>query len=116
MIIVSVIDDYLKNLDFPFREELMRIRSIAKSIMPEGEDIIAYGMPTIRYMGKNIIGFDAYAKHIGIYPYSGHVISTIDALKSYDTSKGAIREKLDQLLPDKLIEEIIRERIKQANV
>ena len=74
-----------------------------------------YGMPTIRLQGKAIIGFDAHKNHIGIYPYSSQVIATIEELGAYDTTKGAIREKLGYLLPNVLIEKIIRERLKQVS-
>lgn len=113
---MSVIDDYLQQFEPPVRTELERIRSIAVSLLPNWEETIAYGMPTIKYQGKTIIGFAARKKHIGIYPFSGQVISKIQALNAYDTTKGAIHEKFDQPLPQSLLEEIIRERIKQAGL
>ncbi len=73
-------------------------------------------MPTIKYKGIAILGFDARKKHIGIYPFSGQIISKIEELKGYATTKGAIQEKLDNPLPNKLIEKIIRERLKQADI
>lgn len=111
---MSLIDDYLAKYEGPFLKELERIRSIAHSLIAEPEETISYGMPTIKYKGKSIIGFNAHKNHIGIYPFSGRVISQIDELKNYETTKGAIQEKLDNLLPDNLIEKIIQERLRQA--
>jgi uncharacterized protein YdhG (YjbR/CyaY superfamily) len=111
---VSVIDDYIHQFDPPVQKELERIRAIAKRLIPDPKEVISYGMPAIKYRGQAIIGFDSHANHIGIYPFSGHVISKIEELKNYSTTKGAIQEELDQLLPDSLIEKVIKERIKQA--
>src|ERR1700732_3025940 len=100
---MTVIDDYLKNINASQKTELKRIRAIALEMLPGAEEVITYGMPTIRYKGKSIIGFDARSNHIGIYPFSGHVINEIKELDRYEKSKGAIREKLDDLLPSELI-------------
>jgi len=98
------------------RAELERIRTIAQGLLPGYEETITYGMPTIKYKGKSIIGFSARKNHIGIYPFSSQVISDIKELESYSTSKGAIQEKANRLLPDSLIERIIQERVRQAGI
>lgn len=112
---MSVIDDYLNNVNPAQRTELERIRSIAKAMLPNAEEVISYGMPTIKYKGKSVLGFDAHKNHIGIYPYSGRIISTIKELEEYNTTKGAIRENINKPMPKSLIEKIIRERLKQIS-
>lgn len=107
------VDDYLSQLEPSVREELSHIRSVAKKLLPGCEETISYQMPTLKYQGKSIIGFDAHKHHIGIYPYSGNVISKIKELDSYGSTKSALHVKFDQPLPDELIEKIIRERLKQ---
>lgn len=111
---MAVVDKYLQQFEPPVRAELERIRSIAKSLLPDCEETISYGMPTIKYQGKSIIGFDAHKNHVGIYPFSGHVIAKIEELENYNTTKGAIQGSLDHLLPDALIEKVIKERLRQA--
>lgn len=111
---MGAIDNYLQNINPTQRAELERIRTIALKMLPGAEETISYGMPTIKYKGKSIIGFDAHSNHIGIYPFSGHVISEIKALDKYDKTSGAIREKLDDLLPEELIQKIIEVRLDQA--
>lgn len=111
---MSVIDDYMKNIEPEKRAELERIRSIALEMLPGAEEAIAYGMPAIKFKGQSIIGFDAHKSHIGIYPFSGHVISEIKELERYGQTKGAIQEKLDDLLPKELIQKIIAVRLEQA--
>ena len=112
---MSVIDDYFATINPAQRAELERIRLIAKEVIPQAEETISYGMPTIKHNGISIIGFDAHKNHIGIYPYSGHVISIVEELQEYDTTKGAIREDINKLMPKSLIVKIIRERLKQTS-
>jgi len=111
---MSVIDDYISSIEPAKRAELQRIRTIALDMLPGAEETISYGMPTIKFKGKSIIGFDAHKNHIGIYPFSGHVIQEIQELDKYSQTKGAIQEKLDDLLPEELIQRIINVRLEQA--
>ena len=111
---MSVIDDYLAHVQPRERAELERIRAIAHDMLPGCEEIMSYSMPTIRYKGRSMLGFAAHKQHIGIYPYSGSVISRIPELKRYETTKSAIHEQLDDLLPQSLIEQILTVRLQIA--
>jgi uncharacterized protein YdhG (YjbR/CyaY superfamily) len=105
---VSVIDDYLKNLEPAKRRELERIRGLAKAAVPDAEEAISYGMPTLKRDCKPFLGFDAHKNHIGIYPYSGRVIETLKAdLQGYETTKGAIRIPFDKPIPEDTLRKII---------
>jgi hypothetical protein len=46
------IDDYLSTVEAPKRQALERIRTLAKTIVPDAEDAFIYGMPTLTYQGK----------------------------------------------------------------
>ena len=109
-----VIDDFLKKIEVSKRKELERIRSLAKKTVPDAEEVISYGMPTLKYQGKSFLGFDAHKNHIGIYPYSGQVIETLkDQLREYGLSSGAIRIPLDKPIPENLLKQIINCRLEQ---
>jgi len=109
---MSVIDDYLKKIEPKKRKELERIRSIAKKVVSDAEEIIGYGMPTLTYKGKPFLGFDVHKEHIGIYPYGGAEIERLkDKLSMYGLSKGAIRVPYNLPIPEKLLTEIITLRI-----
>ena len=113
---MSVIDDYLKGVEELERTELERIRSIAHEMLPGAQEVISYRMPTLKYNGESVIGFYAHKNHIGIYPYSGSVISKIRELDDYDTTRSAIREKLDKPLPTGLIQKVIKTRLEQSSL
>lgn len=111
---MTVIDDYLKNIDPMRRKQLERIRRIAKRIVPDAVEVISYGMPTLQCKGTSFLGFDAHTNHLGIYPYGGEEIEVYkDKLKGYGLSKGAIRVSYDTLIPDTILKEIILHRIKR---
>jgi len=113
---MNAIDEYIVQFKPHLRTELERIRSIAKRLLPGCEETISYRMPTFKFKGESILGFYVHTNHIGIYPFSGSVISKIKELETYDTTKSAIHEKFDQPLPECLIEKVIRERLKQAGI
>ena len=111
---MSVIDDYLGKIEPGKRARLERIRVIARQVVPDAQEVISYGMPTLQYHGKSFLGFDAHVSHIGIYPYSGEEISIFkDKLGAYGLSKGAIRVPYDTPFPESLLKEIITHRIKR---
>lgn len=115
---MSVIDHYLMSIAIQKRKALERIRTIAKEVIPDAEEVISYGMPTLKYKGKAFLGFNIHTKHIGIYPYGGEEIALFrDKLKklNYGFSSGAIRIPFDSPIPEDLLKEIILHRIERIN-
>jgi uncharacterized protein YdhG (YjbR/CyaY superfamily) len=110
---VSVIDDYLKKIEPAKRKELQRVRTMAKEIVPNAEEAIVYGMPTLKFENEPFLGFDAHKEHIGIYPFSGKIVPQLgDALRDYSFSKGAIRVPFDRPISKTLLKKIIDLRLK----
>lgn len=115
---MSVIDTYLKTIDQAKRKELERIRKIAKQVVPNAEEKISYGMPTLTYKGKSFLGFNAHTKHIGIYPYGGEEIEIFKqelVVHGFTYSKGAIRVPYDKPFPEELLKKIILHRINRIS-
>jgi uncharacterized protein YdhG (YjbR/CyaY superfamily) len=111
---MTVIDDYFKKVDPVKRAQLERIRKIAKQVVPEAQEVISYGMPTLKYKGKSFLGFNTHANHIGIYPYGGEEIELFkDKLRAFGLSSGAIRVPYDKPIPGNLLKEIVKHRIRR---
>jgi uncharacterized protein YdhG (YjbR/CyaY superfamily) len=111
---MTVIDDYLEKNAPANRAELERIRAIAKRKVPDAQETISYGMPTLKHKGKSFLGFNVHAKHIGLYPYGGEEIEVFkDRLSElgYGYSSGAIRVPFDKPIPEDLLLDIIQHRI-----
>ena len=113
---MTVIDDYLKKIEPGKKEQLERIREIAKQLVPDAKEVISYGMPTLQYKGKSFLGFNVHTNHLGLYPYGGEEIKVFkDKLTqhNYGFSSGAIRIPYDNPIPKDLLHEIITHRIKR---
>lgn len=113
---MTVIDDYLRNVDSGKRKQLERIRALAKNAVPDAKEVISYGMPTLQRNRKSFLGFDAHVDHIGIYPFGGEEITVFkEQLEKlgYGYSKGAIRVPFDHPIPKGLLTDIIKHRLQR---
>ena len=109
------IDEYLKDFPSEIQEKLQQIRNIVKKLAPTAIETISYGMPTFKLNGKNLVHFAGYKNHIGFYPTPTPIEKFKKDLENYKTSKGAIQFPLENDLPIKLIEKIIKFRASQIN-
>lgn len=104
---MSVIDDYLKGVSEPQRQQLERIRETVKKLVPDAKEVISYGMPVFKYKGKYLIGFAAFKNHMSVFPGAAPIRELKDKLTSFNISKGTIQFTLENPLVEPLIEEII---------
>lgn len=110
----AAVEAYLARVPEPARGTLMKIRAVIRSLVPnEAAECISYGMPAFRYKGA-LLGYAAFPGHCGLYPMNPAVIETFkDDLRSYATSKGAIRFPVDKPLPAALLRKIVKARVTQ---
>src|SRR5262245_59563573 len=93
-------EEYLAGVSPDKRAALQKLRKAIKSIVPDAEECISYGLPAFRVDGKPIAGLGAAKEHCSYFPMSGTTIAALkDDLKGYDTSKGAIRFPPEKPLP-----------------
>lgn len=106
------IDAYISQFSPDVQQIHQKIRTIARNAAPETEEIISYRMPALRMNGI-LIYFAAFKNHIGMFP----PISGDDAIEKatapYAGPKGNLQFPLDQPIPYKLIERIVKLRLKQ---
>jgi len=108
----KTVDDYLAAVPGQARATLEKIRQMIRSIVPEATEAISYGAPAFKYKGRPLAAYAAYKDHCSYFPMSPAVLEAHrDALKSYKTSKGAIRFPIDQPLPAGLVEKLVQTRM-----
>ena len=108
----KTIDDYLAILGFEQRGALQRLREIILETIPEAEECISYGVPSLRLKGRFMLAFGATAKHCAFYP--GAVVEAHKKeLERYSTSKGTIRFQPDRPLPKTLVRRLVRAQVKR---
>src|SRR5581483_599882 len=115
---MSVIDKYLAKIEPTKRAKLEEIRSIAKELVPDAQEVISYGMPTLKHQGKPFLGFNIHKNHIGVYPYGSEEIELYkDKLIKLNLrfSSGAIRIPFTTPVPKDLPKSIIKHRISRIS-
>ena len=85
---------------------------IIKEVVPEeAPEKISWKMPTF-YLNENLVHFAAFKNHIGLFP-GGEVLKEFEGeFRGLKHSKGGLQFNYDKPLPKKLIQDIIKARIK----
>ena len=109
----ETVDEYISFVPENARIKLEAIRKITKGILPEVIELISYNMPAYKFHGM-LLYFAAHKEHIGFYPGNTLAIQVFKhELTGYNTSKGTIQFPINKDLPLRLIENIIKFRVKQ---
>lgn len=106
----SSIDEYIATFPEETQKILNEIRTTIKAAAPEAEEKISYQMPTF-YLKGNLIHFAAFKNHIGLYPTPSGTEAFKTELAAYKGGKGSIRFPIDQPIPLKLVDDIVRFRV-----
>jgi uncharacterized protein YdhG (YjbR/CyaY superfamily) len=110
------IDAMLAGLPDDQRAALQDLRESIHRAAPEAEEAISYSLPAFRYRGRPLVSYGAAKSHVAFYVMSPAAIEAHrDALSGYDTSKGAIRFRPPDRLPDDLVTAIVRTRMAEAD-
>ena len=108
----ATVEEYLNDVPADKRMALEKLRKIIRSVVPEAEEYISYGMPTFKYNGP-LVSYAAFKEHCSLFPWGGSLIKKYaEEIKTFKTSKGTIQFTVDKLLPVGLVKKIIKERMK----
>jgi uncharacterized protein YdhG (YjbR/CyaY superfamily) len=107
------VKDYINNLPDSHRITLTKLRSLIKSIVPDAEELICYGMPTFKYHGT-LVCYASFKNHLSFFPGNAHLIDELkEELTGFETSKGTIKFTPERTIPIALIRKIVRTRIRE---
>lgn len=109
----KTIETYINNYPKEVQKLLLSIKELINKITPEAEETISYGIPTFKLNGVNLVHFAAYKKHLGFYPTPSAITAFEKELIKYKQAKGSVQFPLNEALPIKLIEKIVRFRVKE---
>jgi uncharacterized protein YdhG (YjbR/CyaY superfamily) len=105
---MTAFEDYIARGTPPEQAALERIRAIAKEMVPEAEEVISYMMPTFKINGKAFLGMAINKHSIGLYPYSGSVLTHMKSdVSQYKTALSAINFTTEEQFPEALLREMI---------
>jgi len=107
---IKSVDEYLEALPADVRSVLEKLRSTIKSVAPDAEELISYGMPGYKYYGP-LVYMAAFKDHCSFFPGSSQIIRLFDELKAYRTAKGTIQFTVDKPLPASIVKKIVKARM-----
>jgi len=106
------IDDYLRPVPDDRRRALEDLRVKIRSVVPDAEECISYGMPAFRLHGAVVAGFQATKNGCSYYPFSGSTLATVAPfVRAYDQTKSALHFSPDKPLPMTLVRRLIKARM-----
>jgi uncharacterized protein YdhG (YjbR/CyaY superfamily) len=108
----TTVDEYISLHPPSVKAGLNLLRKTIKAAAPGAEETISYQMPAYKLKGM-LAFFSAAKNHYGFYPTASPIIAFSKKLKSYETSKGAVRLPLDKPIPVKLITEMVKWKVKE---
>lgn len=94
------------------RQALTILRQRLQALLPDHLEVMSHAMPGFRQpgpKGRMVMGYSAFARHLGLYPHSGTVIPQIDCTP-FKTSKSGVLFTPDRPLPDAPLHQIIATR------
>jgi uncharacterized protein YdhG (YjbR/CyaY superfamily) len=65
------------------------------------------------FLDRNLVYFAGYSKHIGFYPGAGVIRAFKRKLSKYKNAKGSVQFPLEELLPVKLIKQMVRFKVEE---
>lgn len=107
------VDEYINSFPKETQKLLKQMRTIIKKAAPKAEEGIGYKMPAYKLNDRPLVYFAGYEKHIGFYATpTGHAEFKKE-LSVYKEGKGSVQFPIDEALPLKLIEKIVKFRVKE---
>jgi uncharacterized protein YdhG (YjbR/CyaY superfamily) len=109
------VDEYLASVSEVQRAALEDLRRAIKEAVPEAVESISYGIVTLRFGGRPLVGLGATPNHCAFYLMSSSVLEPFRAeLADYSTSAGTIRFQPDRPLSPDLVRRLVRARLAEV--
>lgn len=107
-------DEYIKSFPKNKQDVLRKIQATLKKAVPDGEEVISYSIPAVKYHGW-IFYYSMYTEHFSLScPPPWTIFEKFKKeLESYKLSKSTIQFPLDKPVPVKLIEDMAKFRAKE---
>ncbi len=108
----SNVDEYIASFSLQTQTLLTQLRDVFKRAAPKAEESISYGLAAYKYHGP-LIYFGGFKAHVSLFPTGTSLALFDDELAPYKRSKGTVQFPLNEPLPLKLIEKIVKYRVKE---
>lgn len=107
------IEIYIKQFPSQIQKRLREIRKTILKCSAQIEEGFAYQMPSYKIFGKPLVYFAGFQNHIGFYATASGHTRFAKQLAKYKQGKGSVQFSNNEILPVKLIEDIVLYRIEE---
>lgn len=104
------VEQYIAQFDGDIKKRLEVLRALVRSMAPEAEESVAYGLPAYKLNGKPLVYFGGFPKHIGFYATPNGHEAFREEFAKYKQGKGSVQFPHDQPLPVDLIKRVVQFR------
>ena len=104
----QTIDEYIAACPPESQDYMKQIRKLIRTLVPDAKERISYQIAAFERNGKNIIHFAGWKKHVSLYPVPAGSEAFERQIAKYVDGKGTVKFPLDEPLPIKLIERVIK--------
>jgi uncharacterized protein YdhG (YjbR/CyaY superfamily) len=108
------IAEYIRAAPSEAQPHLRRLHKILKSVAPEAEETIKWGMPFF-VEPRFLFAFAAYKAHLNLIPIPTVPTSFTKELANHKTTKNALQVRYDEPLPEDLIRKIAEFQVQHVN-
>ena len=112
MTVFYSVDSYIASFPERTQQVLKEVRAMIRSLAPEADEKMAYGIPTFTLNG-NLVHYGAYEHHIGFYPGAEGIEKFKHEFVDYKYARGSVQFPLDHPMPMDLIRRITLFRVEQ---
>ena len=102
------IDEYFAACPVESLAYLVQIRKLIHALAPDAKEKISYQIACFELNGRNLIHFAGWKKHVSLYPVPAGSEAFERQIEPYVDGKGTVKFPLDEPLPIKLIEKIVK--------
>ena len=102
------IDEYIAACPPETHAYLQQIRKLIRNLAPDAKEKISYQIACFELNGMNLIHFAGWKKHVSLYPVPAGSEAFERQIESYVDGKGTLKFPLDEPLPVKLIERVVK--------
>ncbi|MGB8857890.1 MAG: DUF1801 domain-containing protein [Ilumatobacteraceae bacterium] len=103
---------YLALQPQPQRSTLEAVVATLRTILPDAEACMSYGMPAFKVDGTAVAGLAGFKRHCSYFPHSGATLERLTKdLAGYDHDAGTLRFPIDRPLPRSLLRKLVAARL-----
>jgi uncharacterized protein YdhG (YjbR/CyaY superfamily) len=106
------VEEYLQSVPEPHRKSLEKLRQTIRSVLPDAEEVISYGIPMFKKNGHGVVAYNATKTGITLQVMSGTLLDAHQKeLIGYKRAKGSVQFPIDKPLPTSLVKKMVKERM-----